>query len=109
MSATATSVVQVQLDGGASIYAEVVNAEEGLSDNLQASFDEVKKVIEGLGTEIWTALQAISPDKATVEFDLDLTFKGGILTCLLVKNSADVTLKVTLEWDKAAATSPAPS
>jgi hypothetical protein len=100
-----TTLAPVKLENGATLYVEATAVDgtpvEGADDLI--SFGEVKKVIEQLGGELWDALKAISPDKATVEFDLDLALKAGLLTAILVKHSAQASLKITLEWDKAGA------
>jgi len=44
------------------------------------------------------ALARVKPDKAIVEFGVDVAVEGGGLTALLVKGKGTATLTVTLEW-----------
>jgi Trypsin-co-occurring domain 1 len=44
------------------------------------------------------ALEAAKPEKATVEFGIDVGVESGQLTSMLVKGTGTATIKVTLEW-----------
>lgn len=65
------------------------------------SFDGVVESIRAISGELTKALTELKPDKATLEFGVDVGVEAGQLTGLLVKGSGSATLKVTLEWGKA--------
>lgn len=96
--------LDVRLTNEAVMVVEVVAGTsdvKGVADGLP-SFEDVKTVITGIGTDIIDAVKAIAPTKATVEFGLTLTVKEGTLTGMLVKGGGEAQLTVTLEWERAA-------
>jgi hypothetical protein len=56
--------------------------------------------IKSISGSIVAALQAISPDKFSVEFGVEAAFESGKLLALLCSGSAKANLKITLEWQK---------
>jgi hypothetical protein len=62
------------------------------------SFDGVTEAIEAIASRVTDALTSAKPEKATVEFGVDIGVEAGGLTGLLAKGSATATLKITLEW-----------
>ena len=110
-------VREVLLPDGRMILAQVIEQEAtgpvdvtlGLGD---LNFGDVTDTLEGIGSAVLAALGRILPDKATVEFGLDLAVQSGKLTSLLVGGEASASLKVTLEWsrqDRPATPPPAPA
>jgi hypothetical protein len=63
------------------------------------SFDGVVDSIRAITNQLTVALQEVKPDKASLEFGVDIGVEAGQLTALLVKGSGSATLKITLEWD----------
>ena len=69
-----------------------------MSDALNS--DHIESAIEGIGAIVLNAMTKLSPDKATVEFGLEVGLESGKLTALWVKGTGKANLKVTLEWSK---------
>jgi hypothetical protein len=64
------------------------------------SFDGVVDSIKAITQQLTGALQEVKPDKASLEFGVDIGIESGQLTALLVKGTGSATLKITLEWGK---------
>jgi hypothetical protein len=104
-------LVEVVLPDGQTMLARVHAADPvgsgprdiGLSEAL--SFEGVSDTLEQIGRAVVGALVNVKPERARVEFGLELAVKSGRLTGLLVEGNANASLKVTLEWQ---ASSPAP-
>jgi len=62
------------------------------------SFDGVVDSIKAITNELTAALQEVKPDRASLEFGVDIGVESGQLTALLVKGTGSATLKITLEW-----------
>lgn len=72
--------------------------ERRVSISQKVPFDGVAESIDAISSRILGALQRAKPDKATVEFGVDVAVESGQLTSMLVKGSGTATIKVTLEW-----------
>jgi Trypsin-co-occurring domain 1 len=94
-------IVPVQLPDQVKIQVEatVLGGEEDVSFRVQ-SFQGVIDAIESIASAMDTAVQKIKPDKASVEFGLEMAIESGELTALLVKGSGTANLKISLEWGK---------
>ncbi len=101
MNANPQALVKVDMGDNRIVPVEVSNlAPEqpvGIRDVL--SFDGVAESIEAVAERVTTALQHVKPDRATVEFGVDVGVESGALTGLIVKGTGNATLKVTLEWE----------
>lgn len=75
-----------------------VSAQEGIPEPL--SIDVIRVAIEGLGQVVQEALGSLKPDKASVEFALEVGLESGKLTALWVKGTDKANLKITLNWEK---------
>jgi hypothetical protein len=75
------------------------DAEEDVGVRNLLRFDGVEKSISTIAQRVTSALQGARPDRATVEFGIDVAVESGELTGLLAKGSGTATLKVTLAWD----------
>jgi hypothetical protein len=62
------------------------------------SFESVREAILGISSEVAKALEQAKPQKATVEFGIEVCLESGQLTAMLVKGSGKTNLKITLEW-----------
>jgi Trypsin-co-occurring domain 1 len=69
----------------------------GISETL--SFQGFVDSLEAITNSVTSALRSAKPDRATVEFGLDVGVESGGLTALLVKGTGTATLKITLEWE----------
>jgi Trypsin-co-occurring domain 1 len=96
---TRTEIIKAELANGAILHiqATVLGGEEEVAFTLP-SFKEVSDAIEGIAGSMATTLQKVKPQKASVEFGLEIALEAGQLTALLVKGSGTSNLKITLEW-----------
>ena len=99
-------IVKADLGDGRVIQVEVTSAGDpetdvGIRDVL--SFKGVVDAIDGLTESLMEALRKAKPDKATMEFGVDIGVESGGLTALVVKGTGTATVKVTLEWAAASA------
>jgi hypothetical protein len=96
---TRTEIIKAELANGAILHiqATVLGGEEEVAFTLP-SFKEVADAIEGIAGSMATSLQKVKPQKASVEFGLEIALEAGQLTALLVKGSGTSNLKITLEW-----------
>jgi hypothetical protein len=72
--------------------------EEDVGARDLLAFDGVEESITTISERVMAALTKARPDRASVEFGIDVTVESGGLTGLLAKGSGAATLKVTLSW-----------
>lgn len=98
---TRTEIVKAELANGAIVHiqATALGGEEEVAFALP-SFKEVTDAIEGIAVSVASSLQKVKPQKASVEFGLEVALEAGQLTALLVKGSGTSNLKITLEWSE---------
>lgn len=99
------NVAAVTLPNGAKVYVRSADAAtelqaEGRWDIKEGNFDDVANVIEGICDSLHNALLKAKPNKASVEFDLELTWKAGNILALFAKPEATGDIKVIFEWGK---------
>lgn len=97
-----SEIVQVKLENGMLIRVEATplgSREEDVAFSIRP-FKEVTDAIEGIAQSIVSSLEKIRPQKASVEFGLEVGAESGQLTALIVKGSGKANLKVTLEWSQ---------
>ena len=94
-----TEIIKTELANGTImlIQATVLGGEEEVAFTLP-TFKEVTNAIEGIAVGVASSLQKVKPQKASVEFGLEVALEAGQLTALLVKGSGTSNLKITLEW-----------
>jgi hypothetical protein len=63
-------------------------------------FASLTESIEAVTTQLTAALESAKPNRAAVEFGLDVGVESGGLTALLVKGTGSATLTITLEWNR---------
>ncbi len=108
------TLVSADLGGGRVIQVQAraaptgdPEADVGILDKVRSrdkmSFDGVTDSIEAIAERVTGALERVRPDKATVEFGIDVGVESGGLTGLLAKGSGSATLKITLEWEPTSA------
>ncbi len=97
---TRNRILPVKLSNGMNILVEarLVNPEEDVAYSIP-EFEEFTKVVESIATSIREAIQKVKPQKASVEFGLEIGAESGHLTALLVKGTGTANLKITLEWE----------
>jgi hypothetical protein len=106
-------VVEVALPEGQVMLARV-HAVDGIDTGprdvglrKQFSLEGVTQTLHAVGAAVLGALDHVGPERASVEFGIDLAIKSGNLTGLLVEGDATATLRVTLEWTRGEAATPA--
>ena len=95
-----TELVPVSLPSGGivQVQATVAGGEEDIASFPIPSIDGLTDAIEGVSASILEGLKRIKPQKATVEFGIEVALESGKLTALLVKGSGNASIKVILEW-----------
>jgi hypothetical protein len=73
--------------------------EEDVSARDLLAFEGVETSITTISQRVVAALKSAQPDRASVEFGIDVAVEAGALTGLLARGSGGATLKVTLSWD----------
>ena len=95
-------LVKVDMGDGRVVAVEARNFSPeqpvGIADVLK--FDGVTKSIEAVADRMTEAFDRVKPDRASVEFGIDIGVESGMLTGLVVKGSGNATLTVTLEWQR---------
>lgn len=99
-----TSRVKVDLGDGAVVLVEahVDDPEIDIGAEDLFKFDGVENAIRSIGGRVRSAVDAVKPDAASVEFGLDVSVESGALTGLLAKGTGGASIKVTLEWESSA-------
>ncbi len=107
---THTEIRPLRLGEGNAIFVQVTVLDEvkksgagegkvsALKENF--SFENITNSIEKMSIALAQTVAKVKPDKASIEFGLELATKEGQLTALLVQGSATANLTIKLEWDK---------
>ena len=96
--------IPVKLPNKAVIHIEAtalrgLNTGQEVVDLQQVfSFKAIREAIQGITWQVAHAIESTRPQKASVEFGIDVGVKNGKLTAMLVKGSGKTHLKITLEW-----------
>ena len=101
MDGYSSSLVKVDMGNGRIVVVEAQNVSPeqpvGIRDVMK--FDGVTETIEAVAERVNGAIRRAKPDRAAVEFGVDISVESGMLTGLIAKGVGSATLKVTLEWD----------
>ena len=104
MEGRGQTVVTADLGGGRTIKIEarpMGPMEKRVASSRKVfSFDDVTSSIEAIAERVTAALAKVQPDRAAVEFGVDIGVETSGLTALIAKGSGTATLKITLEWDR---------
>jgi hypothetical protein len=73
-------------------------SEEDVGAGELLAFEGVEEAITTISQRVTSALKAANPDRASVQFGIDVAVGSGGLTGLLARGSGAATLKVTLSW-----------
>jgi hypothetical protein len=100
MSVIPKTVVDVDVPGGNPVGLRVttIGGAGDVSALGKLDLDDVADTIKSIADTLGTALKAATPDKASVEFGLEIAIKGGKLVSLITEAGGTATLKVSLEW-----------
>jgi hypothetical protein len=96
-----TRVVPVQVDDGTEVM--FVTTVPGREEDVAAfaatySFRRVAESISALSKSLRATIDSAHPDRATVEFGVELSVEASELLALVVQGSAAGNIRVTLEW-----------
>ncbi len=104
---------RIEFDDGTVMYAEI----EGIAGGRQLAganlaqmagkFETVANAVRNIAKSIKAASEAVSPDKTTVEMKFAFTLGTDGISALLVKGEGSGSIKIVLQWNKAARTQPA--
>jgi hypothetical protein len=87
--------VAVQLIGDGSDELSAV----ALSDRI-FDLNDAMEDIASLASTVRHHLESVAPTRATVEIGIGFSLSAGRLTALVVNPSADVSMKLTLQWER---------
>lgn len=96
-----TEFVPVQINNNVQVMVEatVVGTEEDVAIDIRP-FQDVTDAIEAITSAMVQTLEKVRPDKASVEFGIEIGVQSGKLTTLIVQGSSKGNMKITLEWTK---------
>lgn len=99
-------IVTADLKDGPAIQIEVRDdPEREVSIGKVFDFEPMVASIEAITKSVARAVEAVRPNRTSLEFGLDVGVESGGLTALIVKGTGSATLKITLEWERQAADS----
>ena len=96
----------VRLDDGTIIRIEATpTGDPAQSDEYIASvglpsFDQFTGTVKSMAKSIADIWSEVQPNKASVEFNIEVGFETGHVTAWLVKGSGKGHLTITMEWEK---------
>ncbi len=94
-------IVNVRLPNGAVAHVEArdFGGEERIAAEIP-NFEELMTPIEGIASSLSRVWDRVAPQKASVEFGLQVAVEAGKLTSLFVQGSGEANLKICLEWSR---------
>ena len=93
--------IPVKLTDGSIIIVEIRQPQGEENVNFSKfNISEVLERIESVAHSFMETLRKTNPQKAIIEFGMDIAIESGSLTALIAKGSAEANLKITLEWEK---------
>lgn len=95
----AGQVVSAELRSGETVLLRRGDDMGALAVEGLPSTEDVIDAIEKFGKELRDAARVVSPDKASIEFGLELEVAEGKLIGLLAKAKGTASVTVKLEWD----------
>jgi hypothetical protein len=95
-------IIPVLLSKGKRIYVEITPIGSSAEDISSKSynFENIEVILNDLTKKISKAIESSKPQKASVEFGLEITAESGDLTAILVKGSVNANIKIKLEWEQ---------
>lgn len=94
-------LVEVKLPDGSIIHVQAIDL--GGEQKIAFKTPELTTLvprIEGIARTLAEVWKKVKPQKATVEFALQLAVESGQLTALLMQGSTEANLKICLEWSE---------
>jgi hypothetical protein len=82
------------------VEARDLGGEQEVGFSFAEGFDGVMDTIKSVSMKVSDALQAVSPDKFSVELGFEFVLEAGKLVALFAKAGGTASINVTLEWTK---------
>ena len=92
------NVVSIELESGRHILVEALARGDERVAMSMPKFSGFAEAVTDISRAVMSAIDAVKPDSAEVEFGIDASLESGELTALLVKGTGSANLKVTLTW-----------
>ena len=91
--------VPLKVDDTTTVFLEgvVLDPEEDVSFE-EGEFKKITDSIEAVAKKLSESIRKAKPQKASVEFSVEVGIESGVLTTLIAKGTGTSTFKVTLEW-----------
>jgi NTP-dependent ternary system trypsin peptidase co-occuring protein len=93
-----TQIVPVKLENGMQLHIEVRALGREEVGIIDGAFKDLTNSIEAISVALGESLSRIKPQKAAVEFGVEVGVESGKLTALICKGSGKANLKITLEF-----------
>lgn len=96
----------IVLDDGSIIQAQVTSlggVVKVAAFRGEYPFESITKSVETISKSLVKAVKKAGPNKATIQFGIEIGTKEGQLTALLVQGTTSANLTITLEWVKGSA------
>ncbi len=96
--------VTLVLEDGTSmvVVAEQIGSSLVSDDPIVAKLSSVTSSVERVSRDVLDAVKRAAPTKATVELGFGVAIEAGQLVALFGKGKGEASIKVTLEWSRAA-------
>lgn len=98
-----TEIISMELEDGSivKVRASTLRGSEDVLDLKKIlPFREVAETIENTAHTVLSSIKKVEPDKASVEFGVEVTIESNGITALLANGTGTGNFKITLEWCK---------
>ena len=99
------TLIEVKIDPDTTIWVntfenDILNTDESDASFKIPSMDGVFNAIQKTANKFSNTLKVLSPDKASIEFNVEVTLKSGKMVAVLFGGETKSGIKVKLEWKK---------
>lgn len=101
MLETITEIVPVKLDNNSKIFIQILrkSGDEDVAFS-ELAFSNIMKSVPDIAGALYKAVDAISPQKVSIEFGLSMGIESGQLTTILVQGTGSANVVIKMEWTK---------
>lgn len=99
-----TEIVSMKLEDGSivKVRASALRGSEDVMDLKKIlQFSEVAETIENTARTVLSTIEKVGPNKASVEFGVEVSIESSGVTALLANGSGKGNLKIILKWARA--------
>ena len=94
-------LIPVTLENNQKIYIEATQlGGEELVAFEEFGFEEIGLQVESISNSLKNVFERVRPEKASIEFGVNIGVEAGKLTALLVKGTGSASIKINLEWSR---------